>query len=284
MEGLSQETENYSLLKEKTEKCILCGSETNVSVDQYIGSRKHYIAGAGQLCEKCFNNLYRNKEKEAGFEADINEQYFYDQIQKYKNTVSYKNKYGYELFRRLIDVVFCLVAIIPAIVLIAIFAVAIVIESPGNPIFSQTRVGKNGKFIKIHKLRSMRLDAEANGQKWADKEDPRITKVGKVIRKYRIDELPQLLDVFLGRMSLIGPRPEVPVLTKRFNIENPGFVTRLMVTPGLSGWAQVHGGYEITPKEKWKLDNKYIEERGFKMYFKIFYLTVKTVLTGDGAR
>lgn len=184
----------------------------------------------------------------------------------------------------MIDILFSLVALIPAIILIIIFSIIIRIDSEGNPIFSQVRVGKNGKLIKIHKLRSMRIDAEANGQKWAEDDDPRITKIGRFIRKHRVDELPQLIDVLFGRMSLIGPRPEVPTLTQRFNLENPGFVTRLMVTPGLSGWAQVNGGYNVTPKEKWIKDNEYIEQRGFKIYFKIFYLTIKTVFTGDGAK
>ena len=111
-----------------------------------------------------------------------------------------------------------------------------------------------------------------------------MDKNGQKMRKHRIDELPQLIDVLFGRMSLIGPRPEVPKLTVEFNAENPGFVTRLMVAPGLSGWAQINGGYNVTPKEKWILDNEYIEQRGFKMYFKIFYLTIKTVLTGEGAK
>ena len=212
------------------------------------------------------------------------ESYFRDEIEKYKNTVNYKPKYAYEFFRRLVDVIFSLVALIPALVLILVFSIIIRIDSKGYPIFSQVRVGKNGKLMKIHKLRSMRIDAEANGQKWAEDDDPRITKVGKFIRKHRIDELPQLIDVLFGRMSLIGPRPEVPKLTVEFNAENPGFVTRLMVAPGLSGWAQINGGYNVTPKEKWILDNEYIEQRGFKMYFKIFYLTSNTVLTGEGAK
>lgn len=203
-------------------------------------------------------------------QQDNYESYFRDEIEKYKNTVNYKPKYAYEFFRRLVDIIFSLVALIPVLILILIF--------------SQVRVGKNGKLMKIHKLRSMRIDAEANGQKWAEDDDPRITKVGKFIRKHRIDELPQLIDVLFGRMSLIGPRPEVPKLTVEFNAESPGFVTRLMVAPGLSGWAQINGGYNVTPKEKWILDNEYIEQRGFKMYFKIFYLTIKTVLTGEGAK
>lgn len=281
MDGVQEKT-NVNSSNTTTEKCVICGKDTGVPIDQDILMRTSYIEGAGQLCMDCYKDLYVPKQR--NFESDISEEYFYGQIQNFKHIIDYKDKHVYESFKRFIDIVFCIITAIPVIILIAIFSVLIVIESPGNPIFSQVRVGKNGKFIKIHKLRSMRQDAEANGQKWADKEDPRITKVGKFIRKFRIDELPQLVDVFTGKMSLIGPRPEIPSLTKRFNLENPGFVTRLIVTPGLSGWAQVHGGYELNPKEKWILDNKYIEERGFKMYFKIFYLTIKTVLTGKGAR
>lgn len=284
MESIHEKTDIHSSTV-TTEKCVICGKDTGIHVDQDISLRTSYIEGAGQLCIDCYKDLYiPNIPKQKDFESDISEEYFYNQIQNFKYIVNYENKYVYEAFKRFIDILFCVIAAIPALVLVAVFSVMIVIESSGNPIFSQIRVGKNGKFIKIHKLRSMRQDAEANGQKWADEDDPRITKVGKFIRKFRIDELPQLIDVFTGKMSLIGPRPEVPNLTKRFNLENPGFVTRLMVTPGLSGWAQVHGGYELTPKDKWKLDNIYIEKRGFMMYIKIFYLTIKTVLTGDGAR
>lgn len=233
-----------------------------------------------------FNNHPKRKIKEklVFYDNKEYESYFTHQISQYKNTIEYKPKTGYEIFKRIVDIVFCLVAAIPALFLICLFSIVIVLESRGYPIFSQVRVGKNGKLIKIHKLRSMYIDAEKNGQKWAEEDDPRITKVGKVIRKYRIDELPQLYDVFTGKMSLIGPRPEVPALTVEFNQENPGFVTRLLVTPGLSGLAQVYGGYEISPKEKWIKDNEYIEKRSFKLYWHIFYMTIKTVFTGNGAR
>jgi len=255
------------------EQCAICGKQLDVSAD--IHNRKYYVEGSGQLCKSCYEKLYVNIPDEA---------YFKQEIEKYKNTIHYETKNGYEFFRRTIDVLFSLVAIIPSSLLIILFSVIIRLESKGNPIFSQVRVGKDGKLIKIHKLRSMRNDAESNGQKWAEKDDPRITKVGKFIRKHRIDELPQMFDVLTGTMSLIGPRPEVPNLTKEFNEENPGFVTRLMVTPGLSGWAQINGGYDLSPREKWLRDNEYIENRNIKMYFKIFYLTIKTVLIGEGAR
>lgn len=104
----------------------------------------------------------------------------------------------------MVDIVFSLIAIIPVTILIFILSIIIRIESKGNPIFTQVRVGKNGKLIKIHKLRSMRIDAEAQGQKWAEDDDPRITKVGKILRKYRLDEIPQFYDVLIGKISLIG--------------------------------------------------------------------------------
>lgn len=259
------------------EHCIVCGNEVNVLKTEHINRRLYYVEGAGQLCSDCYKELYEPK-------VILDEKYFKYELDKYRHIVNYQEKKGFEFVKRSIDIIFSLVTIIPATILIVVFSIIIMIESPGNPIFSQVRVGKNGKLIKIHKLRSMHLDAEAGGQKWAEDNDSRVTKVGRFIRKHRVDELPQLFDVLTGEMSLIGPRPEVPKLTKKFNDENPGFVTRLLVTPGLSGWAQINGGYNITPREKWLRDNEYIEQRDFKMYFEIFYLTIKTVLTGSGAR
>ena len=214
---------------------------------------------------------------------DEYEDFFKNEIEKHKNIVNFQPKLGYEFFRRMVDIVFSLVAIIPVTILIFILSIIIRIESKGNPIFTQVRVGKNGKLIKIHKLRSMRTDAEAQGQKWAEDDDPRITRVGRILRKYRLDEIPQFYDVLTGKISLIGPRPEVPVLTKKFNEEIPGFVTRLLVRPGLSGWAQINGGYHVTPKEKWEKDNYYIEHRKLKLYGYIFMRTIGVVSTGEDA-
>ena len=262
------------------EHCALCGKETNVPKEQYIGLRKNFVAGAGQLCEECFDKVYSSTETD----EILDENYFKEQIKKFSYMINFQEKRVYELFRRTIDIVFSLLAIIPVLLLTVLLSIAISIESPGSPIFSQIRVGKNGKFIKIHKLRSMYIDAESKGQKWAEKDDPRITKVGRFIRKYRLDEIPQFFDVLTGEMSLIGPRPEIPKLTKQFNEETPGFVTRLLVTPGLSGWAQIHGGYELSPEEKFIKDKEYIENRSVRIYFYIFMKTIQTVFTGEGAR
>jgi len=168
------------------------------------------------------------------------------------------------------------------IVLIA--AIAIKVESPGPVFYRQERVGLMGQHIIVTKLRSMRNDAEKNGAQWANKNDARVTKVGKFMRNTRIDELPQLLGVIRGDMSLIGPRPERPNFTEQFSHEYPGFEQRLRIKPGLSGYAQVHGGYDIDPGEKAKLDCYYIDNFGFVMDINVFIATMKTVITGEGAR
>ncbi|MDO6355736.1 sugar transferase [Caloramator sp. CAR-1] len=192
--------------------------------------------------------------------------------------------YIYEIIKRFMDIVLSIIGLVIGIPIIAFFSILIVLESPGSPIYIQERVGKYGKHFKIYKLRSMYKDAEKNGAKCADKEDPRITKIGAFIRKTRIDEIPQLLNVLKGEMSIVGPRPERPYFTYEFNEEIPGFINRLKVKPGLTGWAQVNGGYEMTPKEKLEADLYYIENRSILLDLKIIFKTIKVVLTGEGAR
>lgn len=190
----------------------------------------------------------------------------------------------YDYIKRLIDIFLSTFGLIIGIPLIIIFSMLIVLETPGAPIYTQERVGKNGKHFTIYKLRSMYKDAEKNGAKWASKNDPRVTKVGAFIRKTRIDEIPQLFNVLKGDMSIVGPRPERPIFTYKFNKEIPGFINRLRVKPGLTGWAQVTGGYEMTPREKLEADLYYIENRSVKLDLLIIFKTIKIVLTGDGAR
>lgn len=233
-----------------------------------------------------FDNNIENNYKVSHDEAISNKEYkelFKKEIENNMDKIVFKKKIGYEFFRRLVDIIFSLLALLPVTFLIIILSIIIVSDSKGNPIFTQIRVGKNGKLIKIRKLRSMDMNAEAHGQQWATEDDPRITKIGKILRKYRLDEIPQFYSVLTGNLSLIGPRPETPLLTKKFNEETPGFVTRLLVTPGLSGWAQVNGGYNVTYQEKLRLDNEYIEKRNVKMYLNIFKRTLGVVSTGEGA-
>ncbi|MGN7385524.1 sugar transferase [Sporosarcina sp. SAFN-015] len=188
------------------------------------------------------------------------------------------------LWKRLLDLGFAFLLLPFAIILIFTFLIIIKLESRGPAFYFQQRVGLNGQYFKVIKLRSMRNDAEKNGAVWAENNDPRITRVGKFIRKTRIDELPQLINVIKGDMSVVGPRPERPMFTAEFEKEHPGFTRRLSVKPGLTGWAQVNGGYEITPLEKVELDVHYINNMNLKTDIMILLLTIKIVLTGHGAR
>ena len=198
--------------------------------------------------------------------------------------ISGEKRTFYTVIKRIIDIIFSLIALIITFPGIILFSILIKLETPGPVFFLQERVGLNGRYFTIIKLRSMGIDAEKNGAKWAEKNDPRVTKVGAFIRKTRIDEIPQLWNVLIGEMSLIGPRPERPMFTASFNDEIPGFVERLKVKPGITGWAQINGGYDISPKEKLELDLYYIKKLSFWLDINILIKTLKVVFTGDGAR
>ncbi|MEG7334834.1 exopolysaccharide biosynthesis polyprenyl glycosylphosphotransferase [Bacillus sp. 0102A] len=190
----------------------------------------------------------------------------------------------YLAVKRVMDIWFALIGLAIALPMIAVFSILICLETPGPAIYTQERVGKGGKRFKLYKLRSMKIDAEKSGAVWAQKQDPRVTRIGAFIRRTRIDELPQLFNVLKGDMSMIGPRPERPVFTEKFQNEIPDFTQRLAVKPGLSGWAQVNGGYDMTPKEKLIFDLYYIRNLTFTLELKIMLKTCKVVWTGDGAR
>ena len=190
----------------------------------------------------------------------------------------------YDIYQRVFDVLLSTIGIMMSIPFIVIFGIAVKLDSPGPVFYTQERVGKGGRRFKVIKLRSMIRDAEKNGAQWAEKDDPRVTRVGRFIRKTRIDELPQFINVLRGDMSIIGPRPERPEFVIEFNENIPGFIERLCVRPGLTGWAQVNGGYEITPEEKLALDLYYIENRNPKLDLLILVKTLQVVFTGHGAR
>ena len=190
----------------------------------------------------------------------------------------------YENIKSSIEFIFCLILLMLAVPICILACIAIYIELRVNPIYTQKRVGLNGRVFKIYKLRSMYIDAEKDGPKWASENDERITKVGRIIRKTRIDELPQLVNILKRDMSFIGPRPERPELIKEFLKNIPDFNDRLLVKPGITGWAQVNGGYSLTPKEKLEFDKYYIQNRGFKLDLFILLKTIIVIFTRHGAR
>jgi exopolysaccharide biosynthesis polyprenyl glycosylphosphotransferase len=191
---------------------------------------------------------------------------------------------AYLMVRRLFDIVLAIAGLVVAFPLLVIFSIAIKLDTKGTVFFRQVRVGVKGKYFQLLKLRTMEMDAEKDGPRWAVNNDPRVTRIGKYLRKTRIDELPQLINVLKGDMSIIGPRPERPIFTEIFNQKTPGFIKRLAIKPGLTGWAQVNGGYDITPEEKLAYDLEYIRKRSFFLDVKILLLTFKVVMTGEGAR
>lgn len=191
---------------------------------------------------------------------------------------------------RLLDIVFSFLGLLVLSPLLIIVYIAIVIESRGGGFYMQTRVGKDGKNFKLYKFRSMRVDSDSKSQITIGARDPRITKTGLFIRKFKIDELPQLFNVLKGDMSLVGPRPEVPLYVDMYTEEQ---LKVLSVLPGVTDYASIryvdeneilgnaenpYQTYidEILP-DKLKLNMEYIENRSVKEYFKVIFLTLRKI-------
>ncbi len=190
------------------------------------------------------------------------------------------------LVKRLLDLLIAIPGSIIAIVLTLIVGPMIWLESPGPIFFTQIRLGKNGKPFKLIKFRTMIPNAEKyTGPTLATDDDPRITRVGRLLRKFRIDEFPQFFNVLLGHMSVVGPRPERPEMYEKISKELPIFHFRLLVKPGITGLAQVYGKYDTGAREKLKYDLMYIFTRPkLALDIKIILLTIKTMMTPERAK
>ncbi|MGQ7247154.1 sugar transferase [Halomonas sp. V046] len=193
----------------------------------------------------------------------------------------------YSFVKRGVDVVAVLLLAPFVAPIMLLTALAVKVDSPGPALFVQNRVGQGNKDYRIYKFRSMCQDSESGGAKLAQSGDMRITRVGRVIRKTRLDELPQFFNVLIGDMSLIGPRPEQRAFVEQFDTEIPFYIYRHVVKPGITGWAQVVQGYagdaEDT-KVKIQHDFYYIKHFSFWLDILIVFKTVKTILTGFGSR
>ena len=184
---------------------------------------------------------------------------------------------GSLIFKRFMDIVMTVVCVILGSPVFLLTAILVKVTSPGPIIFSQVRVGKYGRHFKFYKFRSMYIDAEVI---FKMKYDPRITPVGRFIRKFSIDELPQLFNVLLGDMSLVGPRPPLPQEVKSYSIEER---KRLNITPGITCIWQVSGRSELPFHKQMALDKEYIASRSTWKDFVILLKTVPAILTGKGA-
>lgn len=203
------------------------------------------------------------------------------------NTFTNSESFRYLSTKRAIDLI-AIVLVLPLVIAIAVItAVAIKLESRGAVFFWQKRVGMNGKVFNMLKFRSMTSDSEKNGSQFAQSNDMRVTRVGKFIRKFRVDEIPQLWNVVKGEMSIIGPRPEQESFVNEFNETIPNYALRHMVMPGITGLAQTEQGYVADAEAtitKLEYDLYYIKNMSLLTDAQITFKTIYTILTGFGAR
>jgi exopolysaccharide biosynthesis polyprenyl glycosylphosphotransferase len=192
----------------------------------------------------------------------------------------------YLAVKRIMDIVLVVITLPIFLIIFALTYIAITLESKGKAIFVQQRVGLGGRVFDMYKFRSMYQDAPNLNQAMTQVNDPRITRVGRFIRKTRIDELPQFINVLKGQMSLIGPRPELPNMVKELDEKIPFYTYRQIVKPGISGWAQVMQGNDHVDDIKTKLeyDFYYIKNFSLTLDLLIVIKTIQTMLTGFGAR
>lgn len=205
---------------------------------------------------------------------ELNEIWFLENI-------NYKEKRFYNLVKRVTDILLGFIALTIFIITYPFIALAISLDSKGPIVFTQSRVGKNGKVFKIYKYRSMNT---ATGTSWTMKDDPRITRVGKFLRKIRLDELPQSINLIKGDLSLVGPRPEQEGIVEKLRQNVPFYDERHLVKPGLTGWAQLNiyaGSLEET-KLKLQYDLYYIKHRSFLFDLEIIFKTIYYIFTWQG--
>jgi lipopolysaccharide/colanic/teichoic acid biosynthesis glycosyltransferase len=186
------------------------------------------------------------------------------------------------------DIVVSFVFLLALFPIFLVFFSLIKLDSEGPVFYFQKRVGQKGKIFNLIKFRTMVADAEnSSGAKWASKEDPRITRVGRHLRRYRIDEFPQMVNVFKGEMAIVGPRPERPEFVYILEKELPYYSLRHSIKPGITGWAQVKASYSGTiaeSRDKLEYDLFYLKNKSLKYDLYICFKTIKTLLLGRGGR
>ncbi|MFA6308026.1 MAG: sugar transferase [Patescibacteria group bacterium] len=194
--------------------------------------------------------------------------------------ISQKNQHWSSFFKRIMDIVLSVFFGLISLLILPFIILAIKLESAGSIIYKQERVGLHNKIFTVYKLRSMTKNAETNGAQWAKENDSRVTKVGKFIRKTRIDEIPQFINIIKGNMSFVGPRPERPEFVSTLKEAIPFYNERHLVKPGLTGWAQInfpYGASVADAKEKLQYDLFYIKNQSVALDISIILKTINTV-------
>ncbi|MBQ4282824.1 MAG: sugar transferase [Lachnospira sp.] len=293
--GLDEVTEYRDKLLAKYEHLFSVCDMVQASEDVYdmIGDRGSYgtvmlyeVTGEhkGRIIKHCIDttqNIYFTPSIEDIVVANCEPKYLLD-------TPLMKYEYVYErtmttVVKRIVDVAVSLVAIVLTSPIMLIIWLAIKIEDRGPAIFKQKRCTLNCKEFYIYKFRSMIVDADKGGFRPCTAGDDRITKVGKVIRKIRMDELPQLFNILFGDMSLVGPRPERIEHVQAYTADLPEFALRTRVKAGLTGYAQIYGKYNTTAYDKLRLDLMYIENQSLILDFKLILLTLKIIFVPESS-
>jgi len=231
-------------------------------------------------------NIYRNQNEIIDI-AEAYERYLYripiDYISKtwVMENIKPKQSLFYKLFSRVMEIICSILMLIITSPFLLIASLFIYLEDKGHIIYIQQRVGLNGKTFKIFKLRSMIIESETSGAVWSSKNDERITKIGRIIRKIHLDEIPQMINIINGDISFFGPRPERPEFTQELEKSIPYYQYRHIIRPGFTGWAQIKFKYAnsmMTSKEKFEYDLYYIKNRNIFIDFGIFLRTVQIML------
>ena len=202
-------------------------------------------------------------------------------------THGFKVKASQQIVRRLVSIAVSFVGLAMCLLFIPFIILAVRLSSPGPVFFRQTRVGLRGRLFTVFKFRTMRQDAEVKGAVWATENDPRVTSLGRFMRKTRIDEIPQLWNVLCGQMSFVGPRPERPEFVQWLSNAIPYYDLRHLIRPGLTGWAQVRYEYGASleeTKQKLEYDLYYIKHLSLGLDMLIMFETIKTILLRRGAQ
>ena len=264
--GLNAERSTFEQIKhqiDKYEAVVICGIDKNLQK---------------QIISYCYTKEKRTYLLPDTTDIIINNSY---NIQISDTPVLMSRNRGLTLeqraIKRFFDVLLSAIGIVISLPIIFVFAIAIKIDDGGPIFYRQNRITRNGKIFNILKLRSMRTDAEEEGAKKATDSDDRITRVGKVIRAFRIDELPQFFNVLLGDMSIVGPRPERIENVYEYSCKYPEFELRNKVKAGLTGLAQLYGKYNTSPEDKLHMDLTYIENYSLPLDFKLIVLTFKVL-------